>query len=531
MKKAISIIIVLFLLISISACSSLTPKNIAAILNTATTLSVSTDGYLVYNGTKTKIKVEGLKGKDGINGTNGIDGINGANGINGSNGVDGKDGQAPFIGTNGNWWIGTTDTGVSAAGSGSDFQFRSITLANTIIGAVQKGPFISGTSINFYELDDKYIQTGFAYNTQTINNVGNFELRKGLKLSSTNILFVAQGFYFNEALGETSEVPLTLYLVSDISNESNVNINLMTTLEKERILSLIASGSTYANAVAQARSDVLKIFFLEKTDMVDSQNLDITKAGDDNAILLAISLILQGHQSTSKLSKLISEISMDIRDDGVLDNANLKAQLKLNGLILDYSETKKNLMQFYSDNNIQISVPAFETYVNLFNNRNNYPLISTIEFPILGSQFLGGSNLLHENISYFSGMHKNSTPDLLSVKVKNNKIKIVITPLFDGEMWYSIQDDLMSLNSSAKSMDLVLSNSTYTFYAESWKGETLFNQYLNVYPNETLIEGQDLFRIDLYEFNTGVPSMSKVIKFHYQTCEELYGVGSPNCVQ
>ncbi len=33
-----------------------------------------------------------------------------------SNGVDGVDGLTPFIGTNGNWWIGDTDTGVKAEG-------------------------------------------------------------------------------------------------------------------------------------------------------------------------------------------------------------------------------------------------------------------------------------------------------------------------------------------------------------------------------------------------------------------------------
>ena len=31
-------------------------------------------------------------------------------------GEDGKDGKTPFIGENGNWWIGETDTGVRAAG-------------------------------------------------------------------------------------------------------------------------------------------------------------------------------------------------------------------------------------------------------------------------------------------------------------------------------------------------------------------------------------------------------------------------------
>ena len=60
-----------------------------------------------------------LKGADGINGQDGADGkdgINGKDGTNGQNGSDGKDGNTPFIGENGNWWIGETDTGVKAAG-------------------------------------------------------------------------------------------------------------------------------------------------------------------------------------------------------------------------------------------------------------------------------------------------------------------------------------------------------------------------------------------------------------------------------
>ena len=46
----------------------------------------------------------------------GADGRDGADGKNGADGKDGADGNTPFIGENGNWWIGTTDTGVKAAG-------------------------------------------------------------------------------------------------------------------------------------------------------------------------------------------------------------------------------------------------------------------------------------------------------------------------------------------------------------------------------------------------------------------------------
>ena len=63
---------------------------------------------------------DGADGKDGINGKDGIDGKDGAagkDGTNGQNGSDGEDGKTPFIGENGNWWIGEIDTGVKAVGT------------------------------------------------------------------------------------------------------------------------------------------------------------------------------------------------------------------------------------------------------------------------------------------------------------------------------------------------------------------------------------------------------------------------------
>ena len=52
-----------------------------------------------------------------LKGADGIDGAAGKDGTNGINGSDGEDGKTPFIGENGNWWIGEIDTGVKAAGT------------------------------------------------------------------------------------------------------------------------------------------------------------------------------------------------------------------------------------------------------------------------------------------------------------------------------------------------------------------------------------------------------------------------------
>ena len=88
---------------------------------------------------------KGEQGAPGANGTNGQDGLTpfigdngnwwigttdtgvkaqGEPGANGTNGTNGENGLTPFIGDNGNWWIGTTDTGVKAKGEdGKDATF------------------------------------------------------------------------------------------------------------------------------------------------------------------------------------------------------------------------------------------------------------------------------------------------------------------------------------------------------------------------------------------------------------------------
>ena len=70
-------------------------------------------------------------------GTNGKDGADGKDGTDGKDGENGKDGLTPFIGENGNWWIGDTDTGVKAvaeqtAQTGTD----TITVVSIVVASV-----------------------------------------------------------------------------------------------------------------------------------------------------------------------------------------------------------------------------------------------------------------------------------------------------------------------------------------------------------------------------------------------------------
>ena len=97
-------------------------------------LIVLSDGSVVNLG---KIVQAGADGKDGLTpyigengnwwignvdtgvcaeGSDGAKGDKGDKGEQGTAGTDGKDGLTPYIGENGNWWTGTTDTGVKAQG-------------------------------------------------------------------------------------------------------------------------------------------------------------------------------------------------------------------------------------------------------------------------------------------------------------------------------------------------------------------------------------------------------------------------------
>lgn len=84
---------------------------------------IGSNGNWFIGTTDTGVKAAGIDGKNGTDGLTPAIGSNGNWWIGTTDtgvkafGTDGKDGQTPFIGSNGNWWIGTTDTGVKAVGT------------------------------------------------------------------------------------------------------------------------------------------------------------------------------------------------------------------------------------------------------------------------------------------------------------------------------------------------------------------------------------------------------------------------------
>lgn len=230
-----------------------------------------------------------------------------------------------------------------------------------ISGFVQKGPYVNGTSVFMSELNDSLNQTGKIFTTQIIDNKGNFEV-SNIQLSSQYVEFKADGFYFDEIKGEKSIAPLTLFALSDITNKTTINVNILTHLEKERVRYLINNGLTFTQAKDSAQKEILSIFGINN-NIVNSEDLDISVNNDDNAKLLAISIILQGNRSVGDLSELLANISSDIREDGVLNSPTTRALIFNAVQTFNLDTIRRNIEKRYEEVGVITTIPNFEKYI------------------------------------------------------------------------------------------------------------------------------------------------------------------------
>jgi len=247
-----------------------------------------------------------------------------------------------------------------------------------VTGFVQKGPYINGTQILMSELNASLDQTGNLFTTQITNNRGSFEIND-IALTSSFVEFSASGYFFDEVRGEITAAPLSLFALADITDISTVNVNILTHLERRRVEYLVKQNTSFAQAKITAQAEVLAIFGIVKENMQGSENLDIAVNNEDNAILLAISLILKGNRSVGDLTELLATISTDIREDGILNNQAIIVSLRNSTLELDLGSIRENLVARYNNLGVSASIPDFETYIEAFLNfSGSEPVTNTL---------------------------------------------------------------------------------------------------------------------------------------------------------
>lgn len=296
-------------------------------------------------------------------------------------------------------------------------------------GYVQKGPFINGSSVTISELDKDLNQTGRSYSTTVADNSGSFEQKK-IELVSNYVQLKADGYYFNEVTGESSSGQLTLYALADISAVNSANVNVLTHLEKSRVEYLVQQkGLAFATAKKQAQQEVLNIFNLTLPTDFTSESLNLSATGENNAVLLAVSCILQGVLSTADMSELMGNMIADIKTDGKLDNASLGSQLIDNGRLINLSMVRQNLVAKYAELGLgNMVIPDFEKYVQEFKTKTTYTPVKMITYPNVGSN---GPNILSDSVTT---IHSRSTNhySMKAILPAGTSLKIIIK----GGLWY-----------------------------------------------------------------------------------------------
>lgn len=238
-----------------------------------------------------------------------------------------------------------------------------------IVGNVQKGPFISGSTLTLYDLYPNLNPTGKVYSTQIFDNKGGFDVGR-LMLSSYWVELKAEGYYYNEVTGEKTKSPIALSAVADILDKSTVNVNVLTHLEKDRVEYLMRNGEKFADAKTQAQKEILAIFNIAPTSATKSETLSICGSTESDAILLAVSSILQGNNGESDLIELMANIINDIRTDGTLDSESIGTQLINNAASLNLEQIKTNMQKLYP--NYSSTNACFGKYITNFIAQTEY---------------------------------------------------------------------------------------------------------------------------------------------------------------
>lgn len=231
----------------------------------------------------------------------------------------------------------------------------------TVAGVAQKGPFAMGSKIIVYELEgETLVQTGKAFVGKTDHN-GAFKLNN-VSLASQFAILEGLGYFTNEVTGEKSLGQISLNALVDLANRENVNINLLTQLEYDRVVYLVTHDSMkVSDAKKKAEGEIVKTLF-GLNDSLAFEDLDIFGNSEGDAMLLAMSVLALSNNNDADFSELLAEFSADIEKDGSFDDLDRRAGMAdFAAVYMDVSKIRKNVEKMDSS-----AVPNFEKYVQSF---------------------------------------------------------------------------------------------------------------------------------------------------------------------
>ena len=232
-----------------------------------------------------------------------------------------------------------------------------------VAGVAQKGPFVKGSAVTVRGIDCKTLEfTDQVFEGAIKSDKGDFAL-DSVALDTSCAVVEVTGKYLNEVTGKKTKGELTLRALTDLKDRENVNVNLLTNLEYERVMYLVKEkNKTLAKAKTQAESEVLAAFDI-KGEIDEFENLNVFESGDGNAALLAVSVMMQGDADADGLAKRLDKFDDSFAESGEWKDSETKkaiaewvAEASANGKL---DSIRKNIEGLdYAD-----EIPAFEKYV------------------------------------------------------------------------------------------------------------------------------------------------------------------------
>ena len=231
-------------------------------------------------------------------------------------------------------------------------------------GVAEKGPYAVGSTIRLSELDSVLDLTGTNFEWEVTGEKGDFESPK-VSLSTQYAQLQVSGSYYNENFFKPSTGPLTLRGIVDLKDRESVNINVLMHLIHKRVVYLYTESGKYKNvpaAKAAAEQEIMKAFKFGGANH-SFEDLTIFGKTEDDAKLLAASVLLQGDLTEADLLSRITSISNNIEKDGTWDDDE-ETRVKMADWIMAYSYGTQGIRQMLEEINEQ--VPPFEKYIGLF---------------------------------------------------------------------------------------------------------------------------------------------------------------------
>jgi hypothetical protein len=207
-------------------------------------------------------------------------------------------------------------------------------------GAIQKGPFVLGSTVTLSAIDGAGVPTGQVFNTQTTSDLGAFSVSFAYR---GNVDMQAQGFYYDEVTGSLSNASIVLRALYQVTNggPQGAYINLITHLAHDRALALLGDGGTGLQAAeAQAEGELVTALGIGGSGFQPGGvGVNLNELGgdnDQNAYLFAVSAVLvqaareqagDGGSVDAQLQQLIDTIAADLVNGGSLPSG-LISQLR-----------------------------------------------------------------------------------------------------------------------------------------------------------------------------------------------------------